>query len=49
MPNAIPNLHLQKGNTLSDYEELLSMKPSTKKKRGSSGNLIAILISLDHD
>lgn len=48
MPNAIPHLNLQKGNTLIDYEELLSMKPSTKKKRGSSGNLIAILMSLDY-
>lgn len=40
LSNAIPTLHLQKGNTLIDYEELLSEKPSTKNKRGSSGNLM---------
>lgn len=35
---AIPTLNLpSKGNTLVDYEELLSQNPQTKKKRGSSG------------
>lgn len=36
--NAFPTKELKKGNTLIDYEELLSQKPPMKKKRGTSGN-----------
>lgn len=35
--DAIPTLRLCKGNTLVDFEELLSRKSPSKKKRGSSG------------
>jgi hypothetical protein len=39
IPSAIPTLKLNKGNTFVDYEELLSAKAPTKKKRGTSGNV----------